>query len=824
MWSLYRERIQLTVLIHSARLLLRNPRVSVPIVFTLGLVVGIVAGAFALADALLWRPVAPGLDPLVQVGLATSTGARAPISFPAFRQLAYEEGALPIVDTSAWSGGVIVAVERSGTLSRGLLLEVGGEFLDYWSEPPALGRLINSQDLDLERFEGQAVVTLGYSFWQRHLGGSPDILGTTVRIEGVPFTVVGVAGKGFRALSRTSEFDLIVPLTSHGEIFPGRDYRNTGNVLWVNLVARLRSGESVERLQAALDVVMPRVLATTAPAEYTGARRDAFLALEPTVEPAAMPADRYFQTQYGRPIRVLLVCSLIVLVLGAANVATVIIARLANKRGELLMRVALGATTTRIARELAAEGVLVSMAGALVGCGVGWILSLSVSRLILGTAEVPISLDVAISARTAIIAGATSVAAVCLVYAGAATVVFAGDGLKWRGPSLGRVAVRPVQLAVLASLQIALCTVVLVYMGLLVRSVWALGSVESGVNGEGINIAYIEPQPGVQRPDGSVYLRRLLEVVGGQTGREAAIATAVLGTGAQATRQVAVRNMSVPERTIEPVAFVAASPGMFQILQVRRVSGRDFEWHDSAGSRRVAIISRQLAIDLFGEVNAVGRMVWVGEAPMPFEAEVVGVVEDVPVDARTPRAPALYVPILQSPPGYGSGIMLSRGADDSLSGQVSSLGYDYVSTVTTWRQLRRQTTAQETATMIIAGVFGVSAVVLVALGVSALLSFFMVSRMREFGVRLAVGATPRGVALRALRGSALLALLGMCGGAALAVAGAGWIEPLLFEVEGNDPVVIGGATASVASVVIISAAVQTRRLFRGAISAVLRVT
>jgi putative ABC transport system permease protein len=773
-------------LLYSVRTLLRAPRFTLVAVLTLGLAIGVNTAIFSLLDVLVLRAV-PAKEPdrLVQLSLLTRNGQRARWSFPAFQQLARQSGLSSVI---GWSGGVILSVEANGALTRAYTWTTTGNVYSEFPVVPALGRFLVESDVNLDSFTPRPVAVLGYGFWQRQFGGVPNVLGQTIRVEGTAFTVVGVAPQGFRGLARTVEPDVTVPLTAHALIFPGADYAHAGNALWIDVIGRRPPDRSVEQVQAQLNVLAPSVLASTVPASFTGARRESFLALKAVVDRVATPADRYLQTQYTRPLVIVLSIAAIVLLIAGANLAFLVRGRIILRLHEYAVRAALGGSRWRIARQLLCEGLLLAVLGAFAGVLIAWVLSGAIARTMLGNADVPVSLEIVPQMRVLLFALGASVMATALF---CALPVWQ---MSRRVPSLhpagtyGATASSRSANAVVV-MQIALSVVLLTNVTLLVRSFRHLQTIAPGYVTDDVSVAFLEPQPGVAPVTPDVYWRSLLDAVVTRGGaKAAALSRSVPGAAAVPTEPVSAASSA---KTMEVSAVVnEITPGYFDMLRIPTIAGRDFTWDDSAGKPAVAIVSRSLASRLFGRTSVVGEQIRIGTAANRQRVEVVGVVENVRHDLKRADVDAVYVSMTQavSAGPSRSGALLVQQPQRELRSVVQTLGREYVTSLQSLDHVKRRTLMQERVTAMIASLLGVLAVIFVAIGTYGLLSYMVVGRMREYGIRLALGANTRQVIGSIVASGCVLALLGIGLGVVGAVFSTRLVQSLLFGITTSDRV------------------------------------
>ena len=249
-----------------------------------------------------------------------------------------------------------------------------GNLYDELGIRPVVGRLLEPSDMTLDPPAAHAVVVLGHTFWQQHFHGDPTSVGRTIRIESVPFTIVGVAAPRFAAFGLTSEPDLAVPLAAR-PLLNGRPIASlaTSAALSYLVVGRLKPGVTLEQARAHLTAMWPAVREAALPPDYTGARRDDFLATRLSVSSAAKGSEAPLRTRFTQPLLIVLGIAALILLIACVNLASLMLSRAAARSHEAAIRLALGASRWRLARQMLTEGMLLSIAGAAGGILVaGW--------------------------------------------------------------------------------------------------------------------------------------------------------------------------------------------------------------------------------------------------------------------------------------------------------------------------------------------------------------------------------------------------------------------------------------------------------------------
>ena len=353
---------------YAARTYRRTPGFALVVILTLGLAIGANAAIFSLLNALALRDL-PVREPdtLVQVSTVTPEQGESFLTFSMFRELSARQHAFTSVIGA--SGNTGVTVNDGGTVTRGLLWAATGNVYEELGVRPVVGRLLVAGDMTVDPPAAEAAAVLGYGFWQRHFRGDVSVVGRAIQIEGEPFTVVGVAPAGFTGFALVVEPDITIPLAATPLVSGGSPSTlGTSASRSVRVIGRLKTGATIEQARTQLATVWPAVREAALPPAYTGPRRDEFLSIGLDVTSASKGNERSLRTRYVQPLIILLGIASLVLLIACTNVASLLLSRASVRRHEIGLRLALGASRWRVARQLITEGVLLSLAGAV--CGV----------------------------------------------------------------------------------------------------------------------------------------------------------------------------------------------------------------------------------------------------------------------------------------------------------------------------------------------------------------------------------------------------------------------------------------------------------------------
>jgi len=342
---------------YGLRLIKQHPGFALVTVLTLAFGIGANTAIFSILDALLlrslpvWRP-----DRLVEVAAIYRNGAKVPFSYPTFQEL---QGNQKVFSSFfGWTGSGDHNVEIDGALSRDSVRRVTGNYYSGLGATPLLGRLIAPEDADSSL--GAPVAVIGYEFWNQRFARDPGIIGRVIRIEGSPFTIIGVSRKWFMGMTPGNPTDITVPVTA--KPFPDLTERS---LLWIFATGRLRDGITIEQAGEQLRSFWHEALVATAPTTAPGQRLQSWLGMGMETNPAATGINADLREHFERPLHVLMGLSGLILLVACVNLANLALARVVGRTREMSVRVALGATRLEIVRQLLTETLLLSVAGTL---------------------------------------------------------------------------------------------------------------------------------------------------------------------------------------------------------------------------------------------------------------------------------------------------------------------------------------------------------------------------------------------------------------------------------------------------------------------------
>src|SRR5208337_2366336 len=557
---------------------------------------------------------------------------------------------IPLFDGVIARANIPLSVASAGAAERAGGDVVSGNFFSVLGVGPELGRLLDPED---DRVPGASpVAVLSYGYWQSRFGGDPGIVGRKISLNAYPFTVVGVAARGFAGLLKGSNVDVFVPIAMKRELTPAWNGLVERDIMWLNIFARLKPGFSREQTEAALQAPYRPILEAEVQSikNPRATFRERYMRQHISLHPAAEGINLLRQT-WAKPLLVLAGLVGLVLLITCANVSGLMIAKGAGRRKEVAIRLALGARRGSIVRQLVVESLLLSLAGGVGGLALGS----ACCRLLLyllpqdTAASFSSALDsrvLAFNLGVAVLAGL----ACGLLPASQASRVDPAPALKDASPGFtGRHTLARWRSALVVG-QLALSIVLVVTAGLFAVSLKNLLEKNPGFQPENVLSFSVDPElsgyGGNKRP---VFLqeleRRLAELPGA-----VAVGAASNGpfTSSDRGANITVEGYHARQDEDMECALDGVSPGFFRTLRIPLLAGRDFTQADGSDAPKVAIVNEQFSRFFFPGGNPVGRHLAFGAGDVKLNIEIVGVVRDsYHLDLREKVAKFVYIPYPQ---------------------------------------------------------------------------------------------------------------------------------------------------------------------------------
>ena len=764
---------------YAARAFRKAPAFTFTVILTLGLAIGGTAAMFTLIRTVLLKPLAyRGPDQLVRI-----SGGASSLWFESI------QGAHSFVDTAAFAGQENLTLTGQGEPEVLAGARVSADFLSVLGVAPQLGRSFLPEE-DVRG--GRAVAMISYELWNRRFSGKPETIGETANFGATPYTIVGVLPPGF-------DFPfagLDVWLTSPDE-WPLMTAKSRALSPFLTIVGLLRPGVNLEQANAEL-VVLHHQYATAHPA---------MLDAKPKSEPRIVLMKEQLVGKIRSLLWMLFGAVGFVLLIACSNVATLLLARGASRSQEFAIRAALGASRARLISQLLAESVLLSSAGGIVGV----LLAMWSLRAVPGMTafDLPRSGEIRIDGLVLLFAAAVSIGTGLvfgLVPSLAASQPDLFSVLRASGVAASQsIAKRVLSVSVFRGLfvvsQIALSVILLIGAGLLLKSVARLHQVDVGFNTKNLLTARVSLPPARYSSDQkkTLFFDRLLRETRSSPGvRGASVAMFLPMTGfvGSPVQDASKPPLKLNERTIATLLVVA--PDYFRTLEIPMRRGRDFSEVDSQDSHRVAIIDEGCARHFWPSYPAgqdpIGRYLLIGGVD-PHPAQIVGIAASVHQNLENTGWPeTVYVAFAQNP--QPSAMLAIRTAGEpfrfanAIRQNVRRVDREQpISALRTMDDLLDAEVGQRSLILALLGSFSAAALLLAVIGIYGVVSYSVVQRTREVGIRRALGAQ-HGDILQLVVGRGLwLALAGVAAGTAAAAVLTRVIKSLLFGVSATDPAI-----------------------------------
>ncbi len=812
----------------AARTLASTPIVVVVTVLSLGVGIGAVTSVFSIGNAFLFPSPGPVSDADELVTVYTSTADGRPYGETSFQDyLSVSRASETLEGTAAFRVGILEA-GVVGSRDRVLAELVTGNYFRVLGVRPALGRFFAPD----ETVVGQAerVIVLSQRGWKRRFGNAPDVVGRELRLDGQPFTVIGVAPEGLVGRYLRLDVDGWIPLG-----IPGGTYHATPEELAnrsdrdYQVFGRLAAGSTVDQAQAELSLMSGRLLEAYPDAWREGpARARSFTVVAGS--DGRLPPDGQAALAGGAGL--LLAGALLLLLLVCANVGGMLMARAGRRSRELAVRASLGASRGRLIRLLLTESVALAAVGGALGVWIAYQFGRFMGTITLPF-DVVVRFDIQLDHRVLLFAAVVSMGAA--VAAGLAPALRSSRpdlmaAMKLDAGALGAGWRRSRLQGALVGIQVAVATAIIIGAGLAFRSLAAGLDADAGLDLTGVAIAWASPPDSVEGPSAVRYFQDMAD----RLAADPEVDQVALARTAEVHPFMAGVSTLQLDRPDGPmVPYNAVSPGYLEMMGLPVEQGRGIRASDGPGAPRVAVVNRAFLRRYLpdggpGDVIRVVRWLDFGDAlDRPAASlEIVGVVPDRPRMGEPPT-PLVWTSFLQSDPdrailharGAGGGaaiVPLLREAIDQDREQVTLVPPTLYTDAVDVRFAIHRFGARAGA---MAGLFALG---LALIGLYGAVSFAVTQRFREMAIRQALGAGRRQV-VRSLMGRALVTTgIGMAAGLATALALAQLARSEMFGISPLDPVTLAGAVATVGLATLLASLAPARRLLRATPMDVLR--
>ncbi len=808
------------------RMLAKNPGFTAVAVIMLALGIGANTAIFSLIDAVMLKTL-PVKDPnqLVMLrwqahawpktegysgygGCPAGKGTGCSFSYPTFLSIREQNQVLTGAFAASGIEQFIVTAQGEANLAMGEL--ASGEFFSVLGVNAQYGRTFTPQD---DKPGSPPVAVVSYAFWLSRLGADPAALGHAIIIDGVPFTVVGVAAPQFRGLYPGLASDVWLPLSADRLLSPADSGEFDGRSWRLQIVARVKPGVKIEKTRAALDISFLQT-----------AKAVPKLGFKPDDQPhlALDPANRGFgilRQFFAKPLLALFTLTGLVLLIACANLANLMLARSAGRQREFAVRRALGAGRARLVRQLLTESFLLSAAGGVAGIFLAWQGSYALGAFLSHNWWAPISLDVSPNSR--VLAFTLAISFAIGILAGLAPALI-GTGMdltpglkaapgvvKWAG----RRAKRRILRNTLVVWQVAMATLVLVGAGLFLRTIVKLNDVDLGFKPRNLLVFQVSPgQSGYKGKDVNRLYRQILSRVSALPG----VASASFSRFALLSQSLNTQDLWISGEG-HPISgevdILPVGPKFFETMGIPILAGRSITAEDIEGPRKVVVINDALARRFFASQNPLGREIRWGQNSKDTY-EIIGVSGNAKYDEVSKEvAPTTYAPLwggsacieLRTSIGPKALISTVRRAMREIDPKLPILS------IQTESEQVDKTLFEQRLIAGLSGLFGVLALALACVGLYGVVSYGVAQRTHEIGIRLALGAERGDILRLVLRQGMVLTLAGL----AIGLVGAGMltrlIKAFLYGVKPMDPITFAGGSFVLLAVELIASYLPASR-------------
>jgi predicted permease len=801
---------------YGLRMLLRNPGFTAVAVLSLALGIGANTAIFTLINALILRPL-PVAHPqdLVYLQQISVHGDMNDWTAEAFE---FYHGRSDLFSAVFAQSESHLNVEFGSQPTPVDGLFVSGGYFPTLGVPPVLGRTLKPADDRESGGPDGPVGVISYRLWMSRFGGEPTVLGRSIVVESSPIRIVGVMPASFFGVEVGKSPNLFVPLRLEPMLMKQNALLHQPFAWWLAVLARRAPGLPDAAFHAGVAALGPRLSDVLPKSRARASNKPA-----PPLRIAAAYAGNGFsglRRKFSQPLYILMGIAGLVLLIACANVANLLLARTGARQREIAVRLALGASRARLFRQLLTESLLLSGLGAALGIafafwGCRFLLTL------LSRVELNVHPDPRVLAFTALVALATGV----LFGSGPALRAASGGtaaSLKERSQSVSG---RSRAAGLLVVVQVSLCLVLLVGAGLFIRTFWNLTNQHLGFDRQHLYVAGIDPRPAGFKDEKLVRMyTELLGKLNSHPGIQSASLSMLTPIGLCCWSQpFAVEGYTPAPDERRTVLLNAVSPGYFRTFGTRLIAGRDFSERDNQGAPLAAIVSQSFVRQYFAGSNPLGRHLTLVNDTLWKNVEIVGVVEETRTrNLRATQEMEAYFPLFQLV-GLGRAMVEIRTAQSTVAAapllreQVQSFARQIPVNVESFSEQVDRTASSDRMTALLAGFFGSLALALVCIGLYGTMSYAVIRRTGELGIRMALGARAADVTGMILRQAVLLASAGALIGIPAALLGARAItslSSLLFGLESDDPATIAVVTVLLIVLAACSGYLPARRAAR----------
>jgi len=808
---------------YAIRQLRKSPGFTAVAVITLALGIGANTAIFGLLDQALLRSL-PVKEPerLVLLRYSGSNTGRLSsrsdghlyFSYPMYRDL--RDG------NSVFSGIIATDLTQAGLQWRNqpalaATELVSGNYFDVLGVQPALGRLLVASDDTVPN--GNPVAVLSFNYWQRRFSGDRGVLNRSISLNGHPFTVIGVAQPGFHSVVMGDTPDLFTPMTMRSQVMPGNEDLENRRSSWLNIVARLKPGISLEQAEVGINPLWNAIRTDELKQmqHRTENFNENFVAKSHLSLLDGKKGFSPLRSDMQTPLLILMAMVGLVTLMACANVGSLLLVRAAGRLREMSVRYALGARRRRVIQQLLVEGLLLGLAGGILGAILAPQVSAVLIRMIWGGTGMELPFSPHVDLRILLFNFALAVGA-SLLFSLAPAVQF------WRpnlAPALKQQVITgggPLRFRrIAAGVQVGLSLVLLVGAGLFTRTLYTLKSLDVGFATDHLVTFNIDPTLAGYQPAQDLEVdSRVLHALAALPGvRSVAGTTDPELANNSWSNSISVAGYAAKENEDMNVEHPYVSSGYFSSMGMPLLAGREFTDADRGGTQRVAVVNESFARYYFGEPRHALQH-YFGEAKA--DIEIVGVVKDAKHSGvRKEITRTVFTPYLQeTDPGsmtfYVRTWQAPESAEATIRGAMQALDSKLV--LDNFRSMEEQideNLTTERAVAFLAVSFGVLAALMAAIGLYGVLAYSTAQRTSEIGIRMALGASRASVVRVVLEKELWLTGIAIAIALPASLLLGMAVRSQLFGISSSDPLTLCLATLVILLIAISSALLPARR-------------
>ncbi|HKF53634.1 MAG TPA: ABC transporter permease [Candidatus Acidoferrales bacterium] len=806
------------------RILRKTPVVTAIALLSLALGIGANTAIFSLIDAVMLRML-PVQNPeqLAQITFLspTSSRPRASVTNPIWEQVRDHQDAFSGV--FAWSPEMFDLAE-GGEVNNINGIYASGDYFDVLGVHPAAGRLLTASD-DVRNCPGVAI--LGYGFWQSHYGGAQSAIGSSIRLNGHYFPIVGVAQRGFFGTDVGENLDVVIPICAEATLAGKDSALDIRDDWWLMMMGRLKPGVTVEQAEARMKVLSQPLFSAVVPQDWPAKDQDRFRKFTFGILPGATgTAGRYgLRIQYSAPLKILMFVVGLVLLIACANIASLLLARSAARQKEIAVRLSLGASRARLIRQVLTESIVLSAAGAILGVLFARWGSALLVRFV-STQKNQVFLDLKMDGR--VLAFTIGIAVLCGLLFGilpalrgtridAISAMKEGQSQSSGGRSHSSAA------RWIVAAQVALSLILVVEAGIFIRIFANLMTVDAGFDRN--NVLMVEANihnAGIAEPARAPLYGQMLAKLQALPGVVSASQCWMTPlSGGQWDNNVTIAGHPLPSGVDPDTLLNWVTPGYFETMRTPLLEGRMFDARDTATSTPVVIVNQLLARRYFGAQSAIGEHLTGGSQGMLRQPmEIIGVVQNAKYTSlQEVFQPEAYFPLSQIK-GVGEGTAFEIRTAIRPSSLIPAVR-DTMASVnnlaslqfTTLKQKADDSVAMEHLMAVLSGFFGGLALLLTAIGLYGVMAYVVTQRTHEIGIRIALGAQHSSILRLVLRDALIVLAAGIAAG-----LGVTWIMRLvmqaLYGIKSQDVWAISLAVVVMACVALVATYIPARRAMK----------